>query len=108
MDQIRMRAYAHLIHDAFVDIRSLSGSYDLFPWNPFKWNASRRALKRSFGIADAFHNLSVFLTSDRFDEEAFWEQMESASKYFGLHQDYRKRFEEELSKLASEKCSATL
>jgi hypothetical protein len=80
LDEIRVKAYKKLIHQAFLDIKNNSD------------------LQESFHIAHSFHNLSEFLIYefDGLDEVDFWNRIRYLEKTYGLNH-YRRLFDETIN-----------
>ena len=97
IDEIRKRAYRHLIYLAVVDVRNFALQPIL--WKPWTWwrGAKDRVLVADF--ADAMHNLAQhsWLDFERFDEDSFWSDY---SRYCQRHPEdvartrYRKVFDD--------------
>ncbi|MEW9700763.1 hypothetical protein [Paenibacillus sp. SI8] len=80
MNELKKQAYKMLIYLAFLDIKN-SGSFN------------QENSYRNVRIAHAFHNLAESLVVDLkdFNEENFWNTIESLEKQFDLY-NYRKAF----------------
>lgn len=87
MESKKKDAYLHLMYRAFVEVRLYSAMYHQIKsswWNPFRWTKFYRYLRQINRLADAFHNLPLYLKSDStdFDEESFWNYLESYEKQY--------------------------
>lgn len=87
MDDKKKDGYLHLMYRAFVEIRLYSAMYYQIKsswWNPFRWVKFYKHLRQINRLADALHNLPLYLKSDNtiFDEDSFWRYLEAYEKQY--------------------------
>jgi len=104
MDEPRKNAYRYLLYWALLDIRQVA--WIRVPWwNPFSWPRCWRHVRYAGRVADWLHNLAFFASAefDGFDEDLFWDEVQSLEKRFPDFSPlrYRNVFEQRLEELTS-------
>ena len=104
----RKLAYNYLLYTAMLEIRGLQSVTNPWPkWHivsPRYWIRKFRFIRYCGALADALHNLAMFSSFDfeRFNEDSFWSDIELLrSRFPGMADNYRGRFEQRLSELES-------
>jgi hypothetical protein len=104
----RKLAYNYLLYVAMLEVRGLQSVTHPWPkWqiiSPRYWIREFRFIRYCGALADALHNLAVFSSYDfeRFDEDSFWSGIDLLkSRFDGMADNYRGRFEQRLSELES-------
>ncbi len=87
MEDKKKDAYLHLMYRAFVEVRLYSAMYYEIKarwWNPFRWIKIYKYVRQINRLANAFHNLPLYLKSDNadFDEDSFWHDLETYEKKY--------------------------
>jgi hypothetical protein len=95
MDEARKRAYRQLLYWAMLDIRPVAWLSLHRRWLPFVWPTERQQISRAGFLADWLHNLaaSSALDFERFSEEWFWRDHETACRRHADLTRYRRIFE---------------
>jgi len=88
LDNKRIRAYFYLLYTVLVDIRFHS------------FTNSAKSTKFINDMSDTFHNLPLVLSDDpkKFDEQLFWEYVESFQKRYPQDsRDYKILFNQKIN-----------
>ncbi len=95
MDEARKRAYRHLLYWATLDIRPVAWLPLHHRLLPFASGTERQQISRAGVLADWLHNLAVYSAWDfeRFSEEWFWRDHETACRRHPELRRYRRIFD---------------